>query len=148
MMMPRIKMPQCRLVPLRDGCAVFADRLIGDADQAHDLRLKLRDARQVAIRAGGGAFELSEFGDVLAILHVQRRLRRERRAQPVLHGGEPQVARPVAAPDDHPIVEPFPRLERDRAHGILSRRQPPKSTDARVAARRPSRAISTRTRHE
>ena len=75
------------LGPLLDTCALLPDRLIGEADQAHDVRLELRHARRVAIRSGACALQLSERGDVLAILREQPRLRGKRRAQAVFHGG-------------------------------------------------------------
>ena len=74
---------------LRDTRALLPDRLVGEADQAHDVRLELRHARRVAIRPGGRALQLSERGDVLAILHQQARLRGERRTQAVVDGSQP-----------------------------------------------------------
>jgi hypothetical protein len=54
-----------------------------------DIRLELRHARRVAIRARACALHLLKRGDVLAILHEQPRLRRERRAQAVFHRCQP-----------------------------------------------------------
>ena len=42
---------------------------------------------EFAIRSGARAFELSERGDVLAILREQPRLSGKRRPQTVFHGG-------------------------------------------------------------
>ena len=68
---------------LLDTCALLPDSLIGEADQAHDVRLELRHARRVAIRTWACAFKLSERGDVLAILREQPRLSGKRRPQTV-----------------------------------------------------------------
>ena len=42
---------------------------------------------EFAIRSGARALQLSERGDVLAILREQARLRGKRRTQAVFHGG-------------------------------------------------------------